>query len=79
MNNLDRRIQIYKMRISTLIDEHADALAQAQELHSELKEAKIQISDLEQKLRNNNVQEKDTESIIISQSVGATEHQGKIS
>lgn len=74
MNNLDKKIQIYKMRISTLIDEHADALAQAQGFHSELQEAKIKISDLEQKLRNNNVQEKDTESIIINQPVVSTEN-----
>ena len=68
----DRRINILKIRIATLIDEHADALAQAQQLHQELQESKKIISRLEQQLRNKDVQ-KEQKATIIEHSVESSE------
>jgi len=70
----DRKMNILKIRVNNLIDEHADALAQAQELHHELQQAKIKISDLEQRLRDNDVQEKNSEITIINQPVESAEY-----
>lgn len=57
-------MNILKIRISSLIDEHADALAQAQQFHEELQEAKQKISKLENELRNRNVQKEPEVTII---------------
>lgn len=63
-----KKENIFKIRINNLIEEHADALAQAQQLHEELQQAKLKISDLEDKLRNKNVQ-KEPEVTIIEHTV----------
>lgn len=60
----DRKLNILKMRISNLIDEHADALAQAQGFYQELQEAKAKISKLEDQLRNKNVQKEPKVTIL---------------
>lgn len=57
---LERKLQIYKLRVSSLLEEHADVLAQAQDLHQQLQEAQEKISQLEELLRKKNVQEKET-------------------
>lgn len=69
MNNIDSKIQIYKMRINTLIDEHADALVQSQELYKQLQEANTKIAELENELRNRSVQKENSEPFIINQPV----------
>jgi predicted nucleic acid-binding Zn-ribbon protein len=77
MNKLENKISIYKMRITSLIDEHAEALAQAQELYKELQDATKKIADLEEKLRERNVQ-KNSETAIVSKSVATAENQDEI-
>jgi len=52
MKDLDKINNIFKMRINSLIEEHAVALAQAQSLHQELDEAKKNISILESRLNS---------------------------
>lgn len=69
MSTNDDKLKIYKMRISTLIDEHADALSQAQELYKQLQEATNKISELEGKLGDQNVQKEDSKSKIINSTV----------
>ena len=64
MEKLENKINILKIRISNLIDEHADALAEAQGLHKQLQEARTKISDLEERLRNRNVQTQPEVTII---------------
>lgn len=66
---LERKMQIYKIRVTTLLEEHADVLAQAQDLHQQLQEAQDKISKLEGLLNEKNIQE---ERIIIDQPMGAT-------
>lgn len=61
----ERKLQIFRIRISNLLEEHADALAQAQELHAKLQEAEEKIGELESKLRKANVQEKEPNHTII--------------
>lgn len=73
MEKLENKINILKIRISNLIDEHADALAEAQGLHKQLQEARLKISDLEEMIRNKNVQKK-PEVTIIDHSVEATDN-----
>lgn len=60
----DRKLNILKLRIGNLIDEHADALAQAQEFYQELQEAKEKISKLEDQLRNKNVQKEPKVTVL---------------
>ncbi len=67
MNKEARKLQIYKIRVNSLLEEHADVLSQAQELHEKLQEAEQKIVELETQLRDRNVQEK--EPIIINQPV----------
>lgn len=64
MEKLENKINILKIRITNLIDEHADALAEAQGLHKQLQEAKATIEDLQQKLRNKDVQTQPEVTII---------------
>lgn len=73
MSNIDNKLQIYKMRVSTLIEEHADAVSQAQDLHRQLQEANEKISQLEEQVRNNNVQkERKDPSFVIDHDVVST-------
>lgn len=67
---LERKLQIFKIRINSLLEEHADVLAQAQELHEKLQKSEERIAELERELKSKDVQEK--EPIIIDQPVGAT-------
>lgn len=69
MSNTDNKIQIYKMRINTLIDEHADALVQSQEFYKQLQEANTKIAELENELRNRSVQKENSEPFIINHPV----------
>lgn len=62
---LERKLQIYKIRVNSLLDEHADALAQAQELHQKLQDSEQRIIGLEKQLRERNVQEKEPTHTII--------------
>ena len=64
MEKLENKINILKIRISNLIDEHADALAEAQGLHKQLQEARGKISDLEERLTNKNLQTQPEVTII---------------
>lgn len=70
---LDRKLQIYKIRVANLVEEHADALAQAQDTHGKLQEAQQKILKLEEDLRNRDVQKENTDA------VDATKKQSKIS
>lgn len=67
---LERKLQIFKIRINSLLEEHADVLAQAQELHEKLQKSEERIAELERELKSKDVQEK--EPIIINQPVEAT-------
>lgn len=67
---LERKLQIFKIRINSLLEEHADVLAQAQELHEKLQKSEERIAELERELKSKDVQEK--EPIIIDQPVEAT-------
>lgn len=71
-NQIERKLQIFKIRINNLLEEHADALAQAQEFHSKLQEAEEKIVELESRLRKTNVQKE--EPIIINQTVDAPDN-----
>lgn len=70
---LERKLQIYKIRVANLMDEHADALAQAQDVHSKLQEAQQKILKLEEDLRNKDVQKENTDAVV------ATKKQDKVS
>ncbi len=72
MSTSNDKLKIYKMRIATLIDEHADALSQAQEFYKQLQEATQKISELEEKLGDRDVQEEDSEPKIINSTVAPT-------
>lgn len=72
--NLERKLQIYKLRVNSLLEEHADVLAQAQDLHQQLQEAQEKISKLEKSLKEKNVQEKEARVTIIDQPVEASSH-----
>jgi len=63
--NLERKLQVYRVRISNLIDEHAEALVQAQELHQKLQEEQEKVKNLEKLLKEKNVQEKEPSVTII--------------
>jgi predicted nucleic acid-binding Zn-ribbon protein len=71
MMSTDNKLQIYKMRVTSLIEEHADAMAQAQELHKQLQEANSKISKLEEQLRNINVQKEESTFTIDHDMVAA--------
>lgn len=57
--NIENKYEILKARLINIIEEHADALALAQQFKQELTEAKIKISELEGKLNEKNTQEKE--------------------
>lgn len=67
---LERKLQIFKIRINSLLEEHADVLAQAQELHEKLQQSEEKIAQLERELKSRDVQEK--EPIIINHPVEAS-------
>lgn len=66
---LERKLQIYKLRVANLIEEHADALAQAQMFHQNLQDADKKISHLERLLKEKNVQKEESNHAIINHSV----------
>lgn len=65
MKDLERINNILKMRINSLIDEHAMALSQAQSLHQQLEEAKKTISTLEARLGTNVQENKEKPGVTI--------------
>lgn len=65
MKDLEKINNILKMRISSLIDEHAIALSQAQSLHQELDEAKKNISILEARLEAHVQENKEKPGVTI--------------
>lgn len=79
MSNSDRKVQIYKMRLTALIDEHADALAQAQQFHQELQQSNNRIAELEEQLRNNDVQKEEPKVTIIDHDLVSTNNEDKVS
>lgn len=70
----ERKLQIYKIRVNSLLEEHADVLAQAQELHEKLQNAEQKIKELEARLSEINVQEKTPRHTIID--MDASKKQG---
>lgn len=47
---LERKLNILKIRVNNLVEEHADVLANAQELHEQLSAAHQRIQELEAQL-----------------------------
>lgn len=62
----ERKVNILKLRISSLIDEHAEIVIAAQDLHDQLQEAKTKIRQLEEELESKNVQKKEPGITIIN-------------
>lgn len=59
MENLQRKYDILKFRLTQLIEEHADALALAQDYSAKYKEATETIELLQRKLEENVQEEKE--------------------